>query len=208
MQEAGDIDSMAQTSATRNQIFRYLFENHFGKDIERVCQVTGYTKQQVTDWLSGSRQPQINVVSYVMHKAFSPEFRVIAEYFPIDAAVLGKHMLPYLKKMLNEHDKASGLYAFYDSMANLVYLGKSDGNLLTEVYQQLRAKVSNPFPKGVTPPQHRFHVVRYISAYYVQTSDFEDHAKHVESLILRISKPALNKNIGGLKQSDGPPADR
>ena len=87
-------------------------------------------------------------------------------------------------------------------MANLVYIGKSDGNLLAEIYQQLNAQVKKPFPRGARQPEHRLDVVRYISAYYTQPSIFEDYAKHMESLILRISKPTLNANIGKLKKAE------
>jgi hypothetical protein len=43
--------------------------------------------------------------------------------------------------ILAGHENASGLYAFCDSMANLIYLGKTDGNMLSEVYQQIKAKM-------------------------------------------------------------------
>ncbi len=43
--------------------------------------------------------------------------------------------------------------------------------------------------------------VRYLSAYEVRKSEAGDNARHVESLILRISKPRLNKNIGTLKEA-------
>jgi hypothetical protein len=87
-------------------------------------------------------------------------------------------------------------------MANLIYIGKSDGNLLLETYAQLKAAIKKPFPKGVRQPESRLDVVRYISAYHVQKSIFEDYAKHVESLILRISMPKLNANIGNLKKAE------
>jgi len=135
-----------------------------------------------------------------MHRAFAPEFRVIAEYVPIKSAV-GVHK--QLATILKGYEKAFGLYAFYDSMANLIYIGKSDGKLFYETYQQLnKTEAKKPFPKGVRQPKRRLDVVRYISAYYVKPSIFESHAKHVESLILRISKPALNSNIGKLEKAE------
>jgi hypothetical protein len=137
-----------------------------------------------------------------MHCAFAPEFRVIAEYVPIQTAGSEASVHKQLAATLKGHEKASGLFAFYDSMANLVYLGKSDGNLLEETKQQLKADVKKSFPKGVSQPESRLDVVRYISTYYVQRSDFEDYAKHVESLILRISKPVLNTNIGKLEKAE------
>jgi hypothetical protein len=87
-------------------------------------------------------------------------------------------------------------------MANLIYLGKSDGRLLEECYNQLRAILNKRvFSKGAKQPKTGLDVVRYVSAYYVRDSEFEDHAKRVEALILRISKPILNKNIGTLRKA-------
>ncbi|MGB6325710.1 MAG: hypothetical protein WBG11_08025 [Methylocella sp.] len=186
----------------RNEIVKYLVAECFGGDTDKVCSVTSFTKQQVTGWLEDKNQPHPKNVSFLMHRAFAPEFRVIAEYVPIviSKSVVGVHK--QLATILKGYEKACGLYAFYDSMVNLIYIGKSDGNLLEETYQQLKADVKKPFPKGVRQPGHRFEVVRYISAYYVQPSIFESYAKHVESLILRISKPALNSNIGKLEKAE------
>lgn len=105
-----------------------------------------------------------------------------------------------LSTILAGHEKASGLYAFYDLMANLIYLGKTGGNLLTEVYQQIKTKIPGGIlPKAISDDAKRLDVVRYISAYSIPASDHADYAKHVEGLILRISKPRLNKNLGILK---------
>jgi hypothetical protein len=45
-------------------------------------------------------------------------------------------------------------------------------------------------------------MVPYISAYSVNKSEFEDYAKHVEVLILRIRKPPLNTNSGKLEKAE------
>ena len=186
----------------RNDIVEYLVDVYFDGDIDKVCSVSDFTRQQVRGWLERKNQPQPNNVSFLMHRAFAPEFRVIAEYVPIGISASEVSVRKELAPLLKGHEKASGLYAFYDSMANLIYIGKSDGNLLEETYAQLKAGVKKPFPRGVRQPEHRLDVVRYISAYRVQKSIFEDYAKHVESLILRISKPRLNANIGKLKKAE------
>jgi hypothetical protein len=178
--------------ANRNEIVEYVVAECFGDDIDKVCSVTGFTKQQVTGWLEHRTQPQVGNVSYLMHRAFAPEFRVIAEYVPIQTSGSEKSLRKQVANTLKGHEVASGLYAFYDSMVNLV----------SEIYQQLTAPVKKPFPKGVRQPERRLDVVRYLSAYYVQRSIFEDYARHVESLILRISKPALNANIGKLEKAE------
>jgi hypothetical protein len=135
-----------------------------------------------------------------MHTALSPEFKVIAEYEPIDITESDDKLRTQLGRLLKGYERASGLYAFYDSMANLIYIGKSDGNLLSECHGRLHARVPHRvFPKGARQPKTRLDMVRYVSAYYVPSSDFTDYARHIESLILRISKPVLNKNVGRLQ---------
>jgi hypothetical protein len=47
----------------------------------------------------------------------------------------------------------------------------------------------------------RHQVVKYISAYEVKIFENFDYPKHVESLILRISKPIMNKQIGLLDRA-------
>lgn len=47
----------------------------------------------------------------------------------------------------------------------------------------------------------RHQVVRYISAYDVKSSESCDYPNHVESLILRVSKPIMNKQIGTLDKA-------
>ena len=86
-------------------------------------------------------------------------------------------------------------------MANLVYLGKAT-RLLDESYAAIRGEVRIAFPAGVRDrPEYRYSIIRYISAYDVGESNWVDYPKHVESLILRISKPVLNKNIGYLERA-------
>lgn len=188
---------------TRNDIVRYLVDEHYANSPGEAAKASGFTKRQIEDWIDGFSKPQKANVSRLMHQTFVPEFKVIIEYKPIELSGNARSISSQLTVMLKGYTRSSGIYAFYDSMSNLVYLGKSDGNLLGECYQQLRAPVKGAvFPKGAIQPKRRTDVVRYISAYHVRSSDHQDHAKHVESLILRISKPHLNKNIGTLKYAD------
>lgn len=188
--------------ATRNEFVQYVVDTYYDGDADEAARVSGYSKAQITGWVRGDNTPQEGSVGWLLHRAIAPEFQVIAEYVPIETSGTKTSIRTQLRKMLGGHEKGSGLYAFYDSMANLVYIGKSDGNLFEECSTQLSAALhTGVFPKGAKQPKARVDVVRYISAYYVQGSDFEDYAKHVESLILRISKPALNKNIGKLQKA-------
>ena len=100
--------------------------------------------------------------------------------------------------MLGEHTKDPGICAFYDSFGNLVYLGKAT-SLMAEISSALSRAVTINFPKGVKRvPETRKEVIKFISAYDVGATDWGDYSKHVESIILHISKPTLNKNIGSL----------
>jgi hypothetical protein len=185
---------------TRNDVIRYLMATHYKDDVGSAAIATEFTKQQINDWISNKKTPQIANVGHFMHKTFAPEFKVLGEYVPITISGSAKQIRSEVRTILKGHTKVSGIYAFYDTMANLIYLGKSDGNLFEEIIQQLQQKIGKRvFPRGAKQPKTRLDIVRYVSAYYVKGSDFEDYAKHVESLILRISKPILNKNIGSLQ---------
>ena len=68
------------------------------------------------------------------------------------------------------------------------------------MYQQIKTKIPGGIlPEAISDDAKRVDVVRYISAYSIPTSDHAGYAKHVEGLILRVSKPRLNKNLGSLK---------
>ena len=183
-------------SDERQFVIKYLVENYYGGDAVRVASATGYTVAQINGWILGKRIPQKKTIEYLIHCAFTPEFKVVEEFWQFEP---GKPVRTQLGVMLKGHEESAGIYAFYDSCANLIYLGKAV-KLLQEVYDALMNRVVHvPFPRGVKKkPGKRYEIVRYISAYDVGISNFVDFPKHVESLILRISKPLLNKNIGTL----------
>ncbi|SFP51158.1 hypothetical protein SAMN05216601_113103 [Ectopseudomonas composti] len=184
-------------SEMRNEVVRYFFENYFGGNIEQAIKATGYTHIQFRKWLDGSLAPQKNTIEYIAHCIFTPEFRRIAEYYEFHPE---EKIMPQLKNMLGGHADNPGIYAFYDSMGNLLYIGKAATSLIKECYQSIRQEVSIKFPSGIkNAPQKRYEITKYISAYDVGNSNWIDYPKHVESLILRISKPPLNKIIGSLE---------
>ena len=181
----------------RNEVVRYFLENYFGGSIEQAIEATGYTRIQFRNWLDGSSVPQKNTIEYIAHCIFTPEFRRIAEYYEFYPE---EKIMPQLKDMLGRHADNPGIYAFYDSMGSLLYIGKAATSLIKECYQSIRQEVSIKFPSGIkNAPQKRYEITRYISAYDVGNSNWIDYPKHVESLILRISKPPLNKVIGSLE---------
>ena len=182
----------------RNDILKYFIDQYYNGDLQKVSHQTGYTIPQLQAWLEGRVEPQHDTVEYIVHAIFTPEFKVIVEYGKFDSS---EPILTQLKTLLAGHEDHPGLYAFYDSMGNLVYVGKAT-RLLDEVYAAIRRDIHIPFPRGISNvPEKRYEIISYISAYDVGTSDWIDYPKHVESLILRISKPLLNKNIGTLEKA-------
>jgi len=129
---------------------------------------------------------------------YTPEFKVVKEFYEINPS---EKIKTQLNAMFEGHENRAGVYAFYDAMANLLYVGKAT-NLLQETYLAIRREDLVKFPAGIkNKMQKRFELVKYVSAYDVETNEHWDYPKHVESLILRISKPRLNKQIGILEQA-------
>lgn len=179
-------------------VIKYVLSEYFNNDLDKFFEATGYTKAQVLSWKKGEVTPQKSTLTYIFNCIFTPEFKVIAEYEEFDPED-EDGIKPQLRNMLGNHINDSGLYAFYDSLANLIYLGKAT-NLLNESYNAILRSVHVPFPKGVNnKPDQRYKLIRYLSYYQVELFDFIDYPRHVETLILRISKPILNKNIGYLE---------
>jgi hypothetical protein len=172
---------------------KYILSQFFKDDIDEIVDVTGYSKSVIEAWMKGKVVPNHTTISYVISCIFTPQFTVVEEFYEIDP---NQTILTQLKKMYKGHEHRSGIYAFYDSMANLLYVGKAI-NLLEETYSALRRDSEIHFPAGIkNKTVQRHQVVRYISAYDVKSFDDFDYPKHVESLILRISKPRMNKQIG------------
>lgn len=187
--------------ATRSEILQYIVDNYYDGSIDTVCERTGCAKAHLVLWMSGERTPQKQTIDYLIHCAVVPEFRVIVEYGVFDKRL---KLQTQLKMLLGAHASNPGLYAFHDAMGKLLYIGKAT-TLLAEITQRIKAAVHVEFPKGVkSKPTSRVEVVQYISAYDVGDLAWDDYPKHVESLILRISKPPLNKNIGHLERARPP----
>ena len=177
----------------RADVLQYFLEIYFGDDRVRFAEVTGYPHAQVDRWLDGGVQPQRGTLEYVMHCALAPEFKIICEYVPFEPQEQSKDRRNRVREILGDHAAKRGIYAFYDSAATLLYIGKTDNNLLDEIHQSLKQKVNRNF--GL----QRWNLVRYFSAYYVGGTSSFDYPNHVESLMLRISRPRLNTSIGQLE---------
>lgn len=186
----------------RKAVLAYLIDTYCSGDVANAATLTGYTSRQVREWFSGDRTPNKDTIEYFIHCIFTPEFKVIVEFGIFDPAAA---VQTQLRRLLKGHEKMPGIYAFYDSMANLLYIGKAT-KLLDEACAAINRGVHVSFPRGVSAkPSKRHEIVRYISAYDVGRSEWLDYPKHVESLILRISKPPLNKNVGTLEKAHRAP---
>ncbi len=189
---------IANHMTTRTEILKFVIDEYYQGDPKNAATATGYSIAQINAWLSGKHEPQKTKIEFIIQCAFVPEFKVIAEFFVYDYQ---KPLQTQLKQMLGDHASDPGIYAFYDSMANLIYVGKAT-KLLREIGAALNRTVHVTFPKGIKDvPQKRTEIVTYVSAYDVGKVKWSDFPKHVESLILRISKPLLNKNIGTLQKA-------
>jgi hypothetical protein len=187
---------------TRQEFLSYLFHHYFRGDFGHFTEVTDYSATQVKSWLSGRKAPRQNTLDYILQCKFAPEFQIVCEFKEIDGE---KPTMTQLRAFLGKHGEESGIYAFYDSRAQLLYVGKAT-KLLQEVYAALMHRADLVvFPSGIkNKEKNRWELVTYFSAYSVPTASHRDHPKHVESLILRISKPPLNKQIGLLSKAPKP----
>jgi hypothetical protein len=189
-----------------SQLVEYLVDNYFAGDRNSFAAGTGYYKSQVDAWISGKRKPQKATMRWLLSSTIAPEFRVAAEFKHVDLDS-ESDIAPALRGVLGDHQKHSGVYAFYDSMCSVVYIGKASNGFLSEMYQQLKAPLGISFPRAVKgAPTRRWQVVRYVSAYEIPSVDHLDYPRHVESLVLRLSKPVGNKILGALQRSS-PPKD-
>jgi len=190
--------------ATRSEFFDFLVKEYYSSNKD-AAEKTGYHEKTIAQWRTGECTPQRSTIEYFMSVALVPEFKVIQEFWPFDYT---KALLTQLRAMLGDHKDDPGIYAFYDALGNLLYVGKAT-KLLSEINAAICRKIDVSFPKGIkNKPETRREVVRYISAYDVGSSSFDDYPKHVESLLLRISKPPLNKNIGFLDRARKAPAEK
>ncbi|WMN58481.1 hypothetical protein NI389_09395 [Pseudoalteromonas xiamenensis] len=182
----------------RNAVVRYLFQEKYDACEIFMSKITGYSKSQIQKWLIGEVIPSKYTLDILTMCVYTPEFTVVEEFFEIDQT---EPIKTQLNTMYKGHEDRSGVYAFYDSLATLLYVGKAT-NLLRETYSALMREDVVEFPSGIAnKPLKRFNLVKYISAYDVGLNGHWDYPKHVESLILRISKPTLNKQIGVLEKA-------
>jgi hypothetical protein len=185
----------------------HLIDEYYGGNVDAFAARVGYTKQQIGTWCSGKRKPQKATLRWLLSTTIAPEFKVAAEFKPVSFATKAS-IRPTMRDVLSGHADNSGVYAFYDSMCAVVYIGKASKSFHVEMCQQLEGPLGIKFPKAVAKaPSSRWQAVSYVSAYEIPSVDHLDYPKHVEALVLRLSKPIGNKVLGILKTSS-PPAEK
>jgi transcriptional regulator with XRE-family HTH domain len=188
----------------KTAVINYIAKKYFDGDAKKLATATGYSVASIKQWLEGLKTPRESTVEYIMHCAFTPEHRIICEYEAIEPSIT----LSGIKKILGDGANSTGIYAFYDSMARLSYVGKAARPLSEEICSALKRKHVIKLPNGIKDKIiPRTHVVHYISAYEVMVFEQWDYARHVESLILRISKPPMNKISGNLEKAFSKPLE-
>ena len=180
----------------RTIIINYLYREKFNSCTQVMSDTTGCTIQQIGKWIAGETIPKKETIDYIIVCIYIPQFTVVEEFYEIDSK---EKIKTQLNALFRGHEDRAGVYAFYDGMANLLYVGKAS-NLLKETYSAIMREDEVKFPAGIDNESvRRFNLVKYVSAYDISTNEYWDYPKHVESLILRISKPKLNKKIGILE---------
>ena len=180
----------------KNAVIRFIVNQYFDNNLKIAAEKTGYTQTQIKKWIEGKTAPRLLTARYFMQVALIPEFTIVCEHAPFYP---DEGIATQLKTMLNGHSEMPGIYVFYDSLCEPLYVGKANSSLQKEIVSALGRKIHLTFPKTIkSPPTKVREMVSYISAYDVAGKDHADYPKHVESLILRIKKPRLNKQLGGL----------
>lgn len=183
-------------SGDNNATIRFAVGNYFDGNISQAAERTGYTQNQIKKWINDEIRPHVDTTRYFMSIALIPEFMIVCEHHTFDDT---ESISSQLKAMLNGHHNSPGIYVFYDSLCEPIYLGKANTSLQTEITSALIRPISLSYPKTISsPPAKVKELVKYISAYDVAGKEHSDYPKHVESLVLRINKPKLNKQLGTL----------
>lgn len=195
------------SNSSTASLINFLIDEYYDGEIDLMVKRVGYSKQQVEYWSRNERKPQKATLRWLLSATIAPEFKVACEFSPVNLATKSS-ISKELARVLGKHKSNSGIYAFYDSMCNVIYVGKASASFRAEMYQQLRATLDIVFPKAVRhSPKERWEAVGFVSAYEIPSVEHLDYPKHVEALVLRLSKPVGNKVLGRLSISI-PPKER
>jgi hypothetical protein len=139
----------------------------------RFAKAIGKQSTNVSQYMSGSKEVGPKTLASAVRHIGEWQVSVVQEVKPIP-------------KPLTSLPESPGIYALYDSSANLVYLGQAS-NLRTEIAQTLNRKANFPVRRGPTMakkarPKYK-DLVTYLSAYEVPSKRLRHN---LEALLLRI----------------------
>lgn len=175
-----------------------------------LAEMVGYTQTRINQLRGESVTPRMAVN---LCKRFADShlarrvdlIRPIVEFFPVEDAGADERSFIDLeledrKKLRHYLRKTRGIYSFYNSEMEIIYIGKTKNNLWHEMKQTFNRKMNSYFRYSVNHPHGKFklsedgvrHIkrkefyfrdaARYFSAYSV-SEEFIDIA---ESLLIRI----------------------
>ena len=101
------------------QLVNYLVKQFFNGDVKRFAEQVEYTENQVERWRSGKQKPQKPTIQWMLSAAIAPEFRIACEFEPVNLTAQTE-ISSVLKRALGTHAGKTGVYAFYDSMCNVI----------------------------------------------------------------------------------------
>lgn len=183
------------------ELVDFLIDTYFKGDVKAFSAQVLSTENQIAGWRSGRVKPQKWQLRSMLSHTLVPEIKVVAEYQRVEFKT-ASDVSQLMRQVLQGHLNTPGIYAFYDSMWNVIYVGKASEGLFGEICQQLRGGLGVKFPRAVREgPKYRWQAVQYVSAYEVPKTNFFDYQKHIEALILRVSKPVSNKVLGTLQNA-------
>lgn len=145
-------------------------------------------------------------------------FQPVCEFFPIEWSE--KHYSSFLneakpdqKRLISLLKKSRGIYAFYNSELEIIYLGKTNDNLWTEMkqtyngekshYQKYRVKHPNgqyrPTKSGlVRKIQLENFLIQDAATHFSAYSILDEHIGDVEALMIRLMpNDILNHKMEG-----------
>jgi DNA-binding XRE family transcriptional regulator len=201
-----------------NHIFASLLEalqEEYGAVTQSVlAKALGVTQPTISNWVNGGEPSKKNLkmlVEYFRNHHAITLIKPLIEFQSIEPCRSGNEwrfspdasVVENLKtKLKGKH----GLYIYYSSTGESLYLGKTEASLYAEAKQRLKAKPNRP----VFQPVKGYHLqmgamARFISAYEVT---IPAAVKNLESFMLRAFSNDLRNRNGGnfklaMKQKEG-----
>jgi transcriptional regulator with XRE-family HTH domain len=179
-----------------------------------LAKALGVTQPTISNWVNGGEPSKRNLkrlLEYFRDHHARTLIKPIVEFVPIEPVQLSNEwrfssdndVVEELKTQL--HGK-KGIYLFYGTTGEALYLGKTEASLYGEAKQRLKALPNRPM---YIPVKGRVlqmgAMARYLSAYEVS---IPAAVKNVESFMLRAFANELRNRNGGnfklaMKQKEG-----